>query len=277
MIHNFMSLLKHDILHGILLRWRYFLVAVLFFTFTDFAFMNNVNSLNLAADSVLKCSITDYILNMFIGNEPFDFELKKGISLSVVWFVFHAVLFSSMGFYITDDLNKNAFIFILKVKSRRKWWISKVVWCVLIVIIYYALFFIVSFIFAALFGTVSLSVNDLVVQRMFGFSVSGISIFDILLSSFFLPMAISCSFAVLEAALSLILKPLYSFLIIICYLIASTFYCRIYLLFNFSMIIRNNFYGINGVTNQYGILIAVILVVVSSVFGVFIIKRKNIL
>ena len=277
MIHNFISLLKHDVFEGVFHKWKYFLVAVLFFSFVDFVFINNANSLFIAYNVDLKCSISDLLLNMFIGNEPFEPEIKKGVSLSVTWFFSHSLLFSFIGFYITDDLKKNATSFILRVKSKKQWWTSKCVWCVLTVIIYYTLFFIIALIFAAFFGTFSFSTSNLIASELFEIDISGVDVFDIIFTSLLLPMIISVSIAFFEAVLNLILKPVYAFLIVIYYLAASAFYCSEYLLFNFSMVIRNDFYGVNGVTNQYGVLIAVCLVVACYLIGAVFIKRKDIL
>lgn len=273
-VHNFISLLKHDIFEGVFHKWKYFLVALLFFSFVDFVFLHNANS---AYDVELKCSMADLLLNMFIGNEPFEPEIKKGVSLSVIWFVFHSLLFSFIGFYITDDLKKNATSFILRVKSKKQWWTSKVVWCVLTVIIYYSLFFIAALIFSALFGTVSFKVSNLIASRLFDIDISVVDVFDIIFSFLLLPMIISVAMALFEAMLNLILKPVYTFLIIICYLTASAFYCRVYLLFNFSMVLRHDFYGVNGVANKNGVLIAACLAVACYLIGAAFIKRKDIL
>lgn len=277
MVHSFISLLKHDIFEGIFHKWKYFLVAVLFFIFVDFVFLNSVKSLFMAYDTDLKCSIADLVLNMFIGNEPFDTTANEGINLSVTWFVFHSLLFSFIGFYITDDLKKNATSFILRVKSKTQWWTSKAVWCVFTVILYYVLFFIIAVIFAAVFGTVSFDANHLIATELFDIDISGVDALDIVFNSLLLPMTVSVSFAVFEAFMSLIIKPVYIYLIIICYLAASAFYDSVYLLFNFSMIIRHNFYDVNGVANQYGVLIAACLTVVCYLTGIAVVKRKDIL
>ncbi len=277
MIHNFLPLLKHDIFEGIFHRWRYFLVAVLFFAFTDFVFVNNVSTFFASSDENLKCSIADIILNMFIGNEQFAPDLKKGIHISIIWLVFHTLMFSFIGFYIEDDLKKNATSLIIRVKSRKQWWTSKAIWCVLTVSIYYALFFAVALVFAALFGTISFEANTQIAYEFLNINVSDVGMFDVIFASFILPMIISTSVALFSAMLSLIMKPVYAFLIVIFYLAASAFYCSVFLLFNFSMIIRNNFYSVNGVANQYGALIAICLMMVSYSIGLILIRRKDIL
>lgn len=277
MIRNFLSLLRHDLFKGILCKWKYFFIATLFFIFVDFMLVANVNSLFSDDFPNLKCSISDIMINMFIGNEPFDPSLQKGIELPVAWFVFHALLYSFIGFYIIDDLKKNATSLILRVKSKRQWWTSKVMWCIIAVIVYYALFFIIAIVFATLFGTVSFNAESLIAETMFAIQVLDVDVKNTIFSAFILPMIISVAIAVFQAVLSLIIKPIYSFLIVICYLVFSTFYCNVCLLFNFSMLIRNNFHGVNGVSNQYGALTAVIVTIVSYLLGIAFVKKKDIL
>jgi hypothetical protein len=42
-----------------------------------------------------------------------------------------------VGLYITNDLQTSADTFILRVKSRYLWWLSKIVWCVVSSTLYY--------------------------------------------------------------------------------------------------------------------------------------------
>lgn len=277
MIHSLLSLLKHDIFEGIICKWKYYFLAILFFVFVDFVFVTNVNSSFSALNINIQCSISDIVINTFLGNEPFDPAVNKGVNLSITWFVFHALLFSFISFYITNDLKKNTTSLLLRVRSKKLWWTSKYIWCIATVFLYYSLFFAIAIIFASCFGTASFDVSNLIADEFFGMQIKNISVWKMLFSSLLLPMIISVAIAVFESALSLVLKPIYSFIVLICYLVASTFYYSEYLLFNFSMVIRNNFEGVNGVSNQYGMLIAILIIVVSYFAGMTFIKRKDIL
>lgn len=277
MIHSFLSLLKHDIFEGVICKWKYYFLTVLFFAFVDFVFVTNVISSFIAFNINIQCSITDIVINTFLGNEPFDPAVNKGVSLSVTWFIFHALLFFFISLYITDDLKKNAISLLLRVKSKQLWWTSKFIWCIITVVVYYFLFLAIAVIFASCFGIASFDVSSLIADEFFGIQILDISVWKMFFSSLLLPMMISVAIAVFECALCLIIKPIYSFIILICYLVASTFYCSEYLLFNFSMVIRNKFEGVNGVLNQYAVLITILIIAVSYLVGLSFIKRKDIL
>lgn len=274
-IHNLLALIKHDITEGILHRWKFFVISVLFFMFVDFVFIHNVST--AFADSTIRCSISDIILNMFVGNEPFNPLSQEGIHIAIEWLMFFALLFSSVGYYIIDDLRKNSVSFLLRTKSKPQWWISKIIWCVLLVIIYYALFFLCAVICAAFFGKISFIPNEVIAYEMFDIDVAGISVLRFIFSVLVLPLVISISVAVIESVISLILKPIYALLIVICYLALSAFYLSPCFLFNYSMLIRDNFDGVCGVANFYGALISVCVFAVGIFVGIVLIKRKDIL
>ena len=66
-------------------------------------------------------------------------------------------------------------------------------------------------------------------------------------------------------------------ILVVCYLVASAFYESPILLFNYSMVLRNNFDGVNGVSNQNGVLISIVLLLICFTIGIKVIKKKDIL
>ena len=77
--------------------------------------------------------------------------------------------------------------------------------------------------------------------------------------------------------LSFILSPIYSFFIVICYLIASAYYCSPALIGNFSMIIRNQLFEPNGSNNLTAIIINISLIVIIILIGLFYFRKHDIL
>ena len=126
-MHNLFLLVKHDLRQGILHRWKFFLISLLYFVFIDIVFIVGINT--MFADTNVKCSISDIMLNIFIGNKSCDPAEGNGVNIAINWIVFHALLFSSIGFYLIDDLKKSATQIILRTKSRTLWWTSKIIWC----------------------------------------------------------------------------------------------------------------------------------------------------
>lgn len=274
-MHNLFLLVKHDLRQGVLHRWKFFLISLLYFVFIDIVFIVGINT--MFADTNVKCSISDIMLNIFIGNKPFDPTEGKGINIAINWIVFHTLLFSSIGFYLIDDLKKSATQIILRTKSRTLWWTSKIIWCTVLVVSYYLLFFICAVLCGFFSGNITFSLSDEIVSELYEITVQGVSVGKTIFTIIVLPMIVSISFAIVNAFISLIVKPIISLILVVCYLVASAFYESPILLFNYSMVWRNNFDGVNGVSNQNGVLISIVLLLICFTIGIKVIKKKDIL
>lgn len=274
-MHNLFLLVKHDLRQGILYRWKFFLISLLYFVFIDIVFIVGINT--MFADTNVKCSISDIMLNIFIGNKSCDPAEGNGVNIAINWIVFHALLFSSIGFYLIDDLKKSATQIILRTKSRTLWWTSKIIWCTVLVVSYYLLFFICAVLCGFFSGNITFSLSDEIVFELYEITVQGVSVGKTIFTIIVLPMIVSISFAIVNAFISLIVKPIISLILVVCYLVASAFYESPILLFNYSMVWRNNFDGVNGVSNQYGLLISIVLLLICFTIGIKVIKKKDIL
>lgn len=268
MIRHFAALLRHDASEGILKRWKYYALSALFFCFVSFVFNRN----NKAAGP----GFIDYFINAFLGNEPFQQGGHTGIKISMIWFVFHASLLAMVGFYIVNDLRKSATSYILRVKSRNLWWAGKYVWCLLTVLVYYCLFFVICLLFSAC--NFSLHVNSQIALNYFHLNASHIGAPDLFLTVCILPMLISMAMCIFEIALGLIIRPVFSYIFIIVILIASAYYRNIFLIGNYTMVIRSDFFSHpQGITYQNGILLSLILMAFSYFLGRYAIAKKSIL
>lgn len=274
-MHNLFLLVKHDLRQGILYRWKFFLISLLYFVFIDIVFIVGINT--MFADTNVKCSISDIMLNIFIGNKSCDPTEGNGVNIAINWIVFHALLFSSIGFYLIDDLKKSATQIILRTKSRTLWWTSKIIWCTVLVVSYYLLFFICAVLCGFFSGNITFSLSDEIVSELYEITVQGVSVGKTIFTIIVLPMIVSISFAIVNAFISLIVKPIISLILVVCYLVASAFYESPILLFNYSMVWRNNFDGVNGVSNQYGLLISIVLLLICFTIGIKVIKKKDII
>lgn len=276
MVASLFQILKYDIVEGILHKWKFYVAAIILFILIDFELLNNINLYYDFNNQQAKGSILTYYLNLFIGSEPFEPGIGKGITIPLSWLSFYALNFFIVGNYIKNDLKNNSVNFLLRIQSRVLWWTSKFIWCVISTFVYCFLFFLVSFIYSIIFGSLSFELNSMAAVDLFDIYVSNLSIFDIILALLILPSMISISFAVFDAMLSLTIKLLFSYVLLICYIVSAAFYNTPSLLFNFSMIRRTQFVGLNDITNFSIIFICIVIMIISYIIGVFIIKRKDI-
>ena len=182
-----------------------------------------------------------------------------------------------MGLYITNDLQTSADTFILRVKSRYLWWLSKIVWCVVSSTLYYLLFFVISTAFTLFSGNFSLTQNSLITEEFLELSTYGKSMTEIFISSVLLPWMITTCHMTFDAIISITFGPVVAFLMIVCLMTTSVFYCSEFLPFNFSMLIRTDFCAINNISIYTELEVAFLIIVICLFLGLPIIKRKSII
>lgn len=272
MIKNNFLLIKHDIYNGILCKWKYYVLAILLFSFVDFAFMQKVN---LTTKTNMNISVSNLLINMFTGNEPFDIETLTGGAISIVWLCFFVLLFSAIAFYPTTDIKNSSSLYMLRVKSKGQWLNAKFVWCALTVIIYYLLFMIVNLVFSIISGKLSFLSDNNLNQLLNNISTNNVSSLEIFFSAFLLPLLISMALAFFEVTLSLIVKPIFSFMAVIFIMVVSSFYSNALLLLNYAMIIRTDFSAICGFDNTFALIVSLIVIVVCYASGLLIIRKKD--
>lgn len=269
-INSFFHLLYNDLIKGVIQRYKYFLLAFLFFSFVCFELGMRINN--------SQCSIFDFILKFFVGNEPFDINSKEKIDIPIIWIMFHSILSLIVGFYVSDDIKKSASALIIRVQSKRIWWSSKFVWCIFSVLVYYIVFIFTVILFCLIFGNLSIVTNTDITEKFFKIDISLIKDTDIILVFFIMPMISSIAISVFQVVLGLIIKPIYSFMLIVTIMVCSSFYSNTFLLFNFSMISRYNYFSSkSNITLQNGLVISICLIVISYIWGMIVIKRKDII
>ncbi len=268
------SLIKNDILCGIISRWKYFLVAFAFFAFICIMFAIHANPFLQRNSPFETLGFFDFIFNIFAGNKPSD---GSGIRLSIVWFLFQSYLLFLTSFYAVEDLKNSAISFLVRIKSKTKWWVGKFIWCILSVLIYYLLLLLCVCLFVE-FGKYTGFISPLVCDAFFQMSIQGVSKYSIVTVSLLLPFLISLSVSLFHMMLSLIIKPIYSFLIGVISIIASAFYCYPLLFFNFTMVSRNAVFSSgSNISLTRGTISALGLTLFSFFAGIAIIRRRDII
>jgi hypothetical protein len=227
--------------------------------------------------TVVDCGVLDFFMNVFAGCDPFDPEANKGVDIPITWFSFNVLPYLFVGLYITNDLQTSADTFILRVKSRYLWWLSKIVWCVVSSTLYYLLFFVISTAFTLFSGNFSLTQNSLITEEFLELSTYGKSMTEIFISSVLLPWMITTCHMTFDAIISITFGPVVAFLMIVCFMTTSVFYCSEFLPFNFSMLIRTDFCAINNISIYTELEVAFLIIVICLFLGLPINKRKNII
>ena len=228
---NWLKLLRYDIRNG-LVRWRYLTVPVLFAVPCFYYWIQMQNA---------GCVGTwmDYLVGCFKGIFPVmyieDFEFP------ILWFLVMAgCLFLNLD-YPLNDLTDAGQQVIVRCRNKKGWFLSKCLWNLLSTALYIILGSLTALAFAIFSGgRASGHITCEVLQKALGiFCVTAPTVGQSLLVTVCLPYLTLAALNMLQMTLSLVMKPILSFLICICLLVASLFYSSPYFIGNGAMAARS--------------------------------------
>ncbi|MCD7752733.1 MAG: hypothetical protein LUI10_13530 [Lachnospiraceae bacterium] len=259
---------KYDFRVGI---WRDFYKCAVIAGSTLFACVDFYLKTSTAGEAVV---LSDYIFHLFRGMKPY-IQGESDFEIPILWFTVNLYLAYLIGKYPREDLSRSGVNVLLKSKSRAKWWLSKCVWCVASVAIYYAVIYFVIVAFCVWMKT------DLTLRVR----VSGDSV--LLLYSgredipypllFLLPVVCSAAISLLQMVLMFLTDVVYGFLAVAVLLLASAYLYAPFLIGNLSMLERCEYFQYDGFGLKSAYLICIALAVISVLAGGKFFERCDIL
>lgn len=219
----------------------------------------------------------DYFLNVFAGLKPFNITENDKFQLPITWFLIHMILFYFTGKYPYSEIyNNHGANVLMRGGSRNKWFLSKWLWSMVCVMIYYF----VAYIFVLLFC--------MVVQIPISFEVQPIDYEELLspmiectmldtVELIILPIISSMAAVSIQLVISLILNPLLGFMFMASLYISSAYYFTPLLIGNCSMFARNGVFYMEGITFSQTIIVSLITMLLSMLIGIFVFYRRDII
>ncbi len=249
---------KYDFRVGILRDfYKYAVIAgVTLFACVDFHLKTST-----AGETVV---LSDYIFHLFRGMKPY-IQGESEFEIPILWFTVNLYLAYLIGKYPREDLSRSGIYVLLKSKSRAKWWLSKCVWCVASVIIYYA---VIYFVIAAFCVWMKM---DLALQVR----ASGNSVFFLYSGRedisfcvlFLLPVLCSAAVSLLQLTVTFLTDVVYAFLAVAVLLLASAYLYTPVLVGNLSMLERCEYFQADGFRLKAAYLICAALAAISVLAG----------
>ena len=272
---TFINVVRSDLRNGVAKRWVPFLfVGILFVTLAFFAYLD-FDAAQRMNPSPITTPVTlgDYLLYLFggtsSGNHPFEFIDENNIVNSLfiftfpsIWILVFLVLLLLTLQYPYEDLMGFGKTIIILSKKTHYWWMSKCIWVIVSVVLYFSIAFICYSVKAIILGAEP-SLNIGTYYPYFRFTSADFiteppwNIVPTL--SMVIPVGIGL--CLIQLTTSLITSRLYSYLLSSAFLIASAYMQHEILFPNVSMFARS----INAVTNgQYAILELIVIAWFSS-------------
>lgn len=268
---HFKKILQHDIKIGISDNVSKYILAAAFFCFSSLMFYSSAINLNIKA-SLIDCAIYIYEgMNVYIPSAENAFKIP------IIWLLLQIIIAFIILNYPTQDLHKYGIQILTRTKKKFSWWISKCFWNIVSVILFYAVGFVIIFIFSTVLGVISFAPTDQASEAINMVNLRNANNFDVIICVFILPLITSVAVSLLQMAVSFIIKPIYSYICIVSLMLASAYYFSPILIGNFSMLLRNNVVYPNGIISAVAITIDIIIIFISIFMGYCFFKKRDII
>lgn len=277
----FIKILKFDIKNGIIKRaWLFAIVFVFFLTADFILFMQRMN-MGIDNPQIIgqKFTIGDMLLYATGGAKHFVAEDGTAFTYPILWILVILIISFINLRYPADNLCGFGRHMLILSGSRRGWWVSKCVWQLLSVCIYYFIMLLAAASFALFAGAdFSLNISEFL-PRLFTLDLRELApmpwdiVIPILLHIF--TVYILC---MLQMLLSFYIRPLMSFFVISAILVFSVFFSSPLLIGNLAMPLRTENIVINDPISLYlGFVVCLILCAAIFVIGLIKVNKMDIL
>jgi len=273
---RFFSLVRFDLSYGIFRGGAYkkywalsglFVLACLEFTY------------KLKAFELTSYSYGDYLLYLFGGMKEYIPNPSEPFQIPYLWLLNHILILFFTLHYMHDDLTGFGQNMIYRSGSRMFWWLSKCIWNLVAVSLFYLAAWIVILIFSTVNGAAfSLEISSFMPQIMnFGGNQIPMDHWDLAAEITVLPLLTTMALSMLQMVLCLIVKPLFSYILSAVIFISSAYYLSPFLPGNYAMALRSSKAVTNGVEGTVGMVYMAFLIVASMLIGLCIVQKCDVL
>lgn len=271
---KYIKLMRFDLQYGILKSYRKYL---LFFLLVALAFFECQATLLSYGKDGATCA--DYLLYIYGGMKeyiPIPGEIFK---IPYLWLLNHIIILYFTLNYMYQDLTGYGQQIIYRSGSRNAWWLSKCVWQLSSVLLYYLIAWLEILGLSAITGVqISGEISSFMTEIMdFGGKMLPIERLDLLLEITLLPLLFTLALGFLQLTLCLFLKPTFSYIITTVVCVSSAYTIHNFLIGNFAMALRSDKVISNGVNMAVGILVFAGIVIGSVLAGFLKFRNYNIL
>ncbi|MDD6406271.1 MAG: hypothetical protein PUG00_10830 [Clostridiales bacterium] len=273
-----MRLLGRDIRNGIIAKWYLFLIPVLFAVTQTYELHNYLQSLLANNTMFVQGTIGDYILFVMKGMEVFYFDPRETFLIPVYWFAFQIGLAYMVAYYAYDDFTVNGRVIFIAAGSRKQWWISKFLYCILAGVLYFAVCAATICICAKCYGAyMSLDTTTALMMHIYPTTSVGLDQWEIMFISVLLPVLVSVAISQIQVLMGFLINPVVSFAVVCAMYILSAYYTTWYLAGSYTMWLRSSYIVADGLNPMSGALIAGGLMFAALVGGLMYFDNKDVL
>lgn len=266
--------IRHDFVNGILATWKKYAIAALFFSILcGVVFGTIFRTRNSPFVSALPDPTWgDYLFFIMKGMKPFN-EEDTQFELNVLWLAIHLFLAYIVSFYPFKDLHGYGQLMLIRSQKRNYWWISKCIWNIGSITLFYALIWLVTFLFALCTGTLCLVPTREIQNILSKTAAVDLQPSIMLLYGLLIPWMISVSISLLQMTISMMTKSIFGILFVCAVLIVSVFTDSFLAPGNYLMALR---WDLSSIDWLHSCLLVVPISIVAVTVGLFYFKKHDI-
>lgn len=262
-------------------EWKKYIPIVLIFAYVAI-------TVSISADSIgTSPNIIDFLFGLFKGEIPYVVNTYESMRIPFtvppLYVLFNFYLSWIIGYYPLKDMNNLGKMVMLKHRTKKKWWLNKCIWNVCTILSCYFVGYLTFIVALVVKGDFSFHCNRSLLKEIINNDkvdytrIASLSRSSLIIICIVIPVIISIGLSMMQMFLSLIIKPVYSQVIILSILIMSVFSCKVFLPGNYLMIIRNKLILTDsGVPSNIGLLIGILMMIIGGSAGFIVIKKRDI-
>lgn len=212
------------------------------------------------------------ILEVFKGCEYIEVSeglIDKSFQFPTIWLFINSFIIYILGDYFYKDIKTNGKYLLIRVKKMQLIYISKIIWSIFLIILYYSILLLISGLLGYLFRTNTYEYIDL--------NYFKIGTINLIIDIFILYSLTSISLVIIFITLTLKIKPVYSFLIDIVLCISSLYVENKFFIGQHNLLIRHvPFDSIHDLTMHDSIILNFIIIIYFIIIGSIIASKREV-
>ena len=274
-LHELSCLIKHDIVGGILTKWKKTIPFLLIICGFSIYFAVQCSILKRDGLVIGSHSAADLLLYIFRGMREYVPQADINFEIPITWLMVQLYIAYAIGNYASEDQGIYGQHFIVRSTKKSFWFISKCIYCSLTVIIYYALAYFIIILCTLITGNLTFRFSLDICSIMSEIDSSLITSDKAIIHLIILPILTSLVLSLGQMVLSLYIKPILSFVFVVAYCSLSAYFESPLLIGNNSMILRFDPFLEEGLNPGFAIFSDLIIIALVIILGCMLLKKHN--
>ncbi len=274
----FLKYLYRDIKYGIIKRLYTLIPIIIVVIFMFIKWDMYLDYLSKQGCIIKERNLLDSVFFLFEGMAVYRFDPRSFFNPPMLWLVFNIIILYFTAYYPQRDFGCYGKTVFVAGKSRKLWWISKMLWCAVSVVICYLAAYLGLVIGTIIKGyKMSFATNTDFQVLQYGNGIRYLSSSDVVIVVIILPVVVSIVLCELQMILSFVLTPVISFAVMISFFVVSAFYTVWWLLPNYTMWRRSAYYDYKGLLPSDGFLLSGYILLAVFIVGVMHFSQRDII